>query len=87
MSDWSDAVEVAIKRSRKEDKGAVAAKEGILGQELTQTGEKAERCYAAASKARNGYQAARKKRNLPELPPGTTGNSSWDKKLLETIPT
>ncbi len=78
---WNDSVEFAIKRASKSDKGAVAAREGILGLPPTQSGETANRCYQAASVARNAYQTARQRRKKPPLAAGTTGNGQWDKAL------
>lgn len=81
MSDifsWSDSVEIAIKRAKKRDSGALGAVEGILGMEPTSTAAKYLSCHSAASQARTRYQHTRQSRGKPALPAGTTGNQGWD---------
>jgi hypothetical protein len=84
VSAWSDAVQFAIKRASREDTGAIAGREGILGLPCSQTSEKGLRCYHAAIAHRNEHNTARRRRNKQELPVGSTGNGEWDRALETT---
>lgn len=84
MNDWRYEVERAVQRSKEEDLGAVAAREGILGLPLSVDSVKARRVYQVALAARNTRQTQLKGRRKCELQTGTTGFADLDKEFLVT---
>jgi hypothetical protein len=81
--DWRYEVEVALRRAKKSDLGATAAREGILGLPLTVCGTKASRVYQKASDARSARNAALKSRGKSPLVPGRTNYPDLDQQFTE----